>query len=85
QPEGGMFIWMSLPEGLDSMAILQEAVKRNVAYVPGAPFFATNPRQNTLRLAFVTVPPERIEQGVAILGELFAEAIAAQAGQAKAA
>ncbi len=85
QPEGGMFIWMSLPEGLDSMAILQEAVKRNVAYVPGAPFFATNPRQNTLRLAFVTVPPERIEQGVAILGKLFAEAIAAQAGQAKAA
>ncbi|WP_354684179.1 PLP-dependent aminotransferase family protein [Cupriavidus necator] len=76
-PEGGMFIWMELPEGLDSMAILEEAVKRNVAYVPGAPFYASNPRRNALRLAFVTVPAERIEQGVAVLGELFREAIAA--------
>ncbi|SPA37847.1 putative AMINOTRANSFERASE PROTEIN [Cupriavidus taiwanensis] len=76
-PEGGMFIWMELPEGLDSMAILEEAVKRNVAYVPGAPFYANNPKRNALRLAFVTVPAERIEQGVAILGELFREAIAA--------
>ncbi|AMR79211.1 PLP-dependent aminotransferase family protein [Cupriavidus nantongensis] len=76
-PEGGMFIWMELPEGLDSMVILEEAVRRNVAYVPGAPFYANNPRRNTLRLAFVTVPAERIEQGVAILGELFREAIAA--------
>ncbi|NOV25343.1 PLP-dependent aminotransferase family protein [Cupriavidus necator] len=76
-PEGGMFIWMELPEGLDSMVILEEAVKRNVAYVPGAPFYAGNPKRNALRLAFVTVPAERIEQGVAILGELFREAIAA--------
>lgn len=84
-PEGGMFIWMELPEGLDSMEILQEAVKRNVAYVPGAPFYAGNPRRNALRLAFVTVAPERIEQGVAILGTLFREAIAKHAPQAKAA
>ncbi|TWG89166.1 2-aminoadipate transaminase [Cupriavidus gilardii J11] len=84
-PEGGMFIWMELPEGLDSVAILAEAVKRNVAYVPGAPFYASNPRNNTLRLAFVTVPRERIEQGVAILGQLFTEAIAAQAAPPKAA
>ncbi|CAM3066031.1 PLP-dependent aminotransferase family protein [Cupriavidus taiwanensis] len=76
-PEGGMFIWMELPEGLDSMVILEEAVRRNVAYVPGAPFYANNPKRNALRLAFVTVPAERIEQGVAILGELFREAIAA--------
>ncbi|WP_439683067.1 DNA-binding transcriptional regulator, MocR family, contains an aminotransferase domain [Cupriavidus oxalaticus] len=80
-PEGGMFIWMELPEGLDSMAILEEAVKRNVAYVPGAPFYASNPKRNALRLAFVTVPPERIEQGVAILGELFRESIAAAAAR----
>ncbi|MBP0621878.1 MULTISPECIES: PLP-dependent aminotransferase family protein [unclassified Cupriavidus] len=80
-PEGGMFIWMELPEGLDSMAILEEAVKRNVAYVPGAPFYASNPKRNALRLAFVTVPPERIEQGVAILGELFRESIAAAAAK----
>ncbi|AOZ07153.1 PLP-dependent aminotransferase family protein [Cupriavidus malaysiensis] len=84
-PEGGMFIWVELPEGLDSMALLEQAVQRNVAYVPGAPFYASNPRRNTLRLAFVTVSPERIEQGVAILGELFRQAIDAAAPQAKAA
>jgi 2-aminoadipate transaminase len=67
------------------MALLEQAVKRNVAYVPGAPFYASNPRRNTLRLAFVTVPPERIEQGVAILGELFRDAIAAHTPGAKAA
>ncbi|WP_342052759.1 MULTISPECIES: aminotransferase-like domain-containing protein [unclassified Cupriavidus] len=85
RPEGGMFIWVELPEGLDSMKILEEAVRRNVAYVPGAPFYAGAPRKNTLRLAFVTVPPERIEQGVTILGELFREAIAQAAPQARAA
>jgi 2-aminoadipate transaminase len=53
--------------------------------VPGAPFYAGNPRMNTLRLAFVTVPPERIEQGVTILGELFREAIAKAAPQPRAA
>lgn len=84
-PEGGMFIWVELPEGLDSMALLEQAVQRNVAYVPGAPFYASNPRRNTLRLAFVTVSPERIEQGVAVLGELFRQAIDAAAPQAKAA
>ncbi|HBD36186.1 MAG TPA: 2-aminoadipate aminotransferase, partial [Cupriavidus sp.] len=55
---------------------LEEAVRRNVAYVPGAPFYAGSPRKNTLRLAFVTVSAERIEQGVSILGEVFREAIA---------
>ncbi len=84
-PEGGMFIWVELPEGLNSMKILEEAVRRNVAYVPGAPFYANNPRMNTLRLAFVTVSPERIEQGVTILGELFREAIAQASPQARAA
>jgi len=85
KPEGGMFIWVELPEGLDSMAILEQAVARNVAYVPGAPFYASNPRLNTLRLAFVTVPAERIEQGVTILGDLLREAIAKAAPAARAA
>jgi len=84
-PEGGMFIWVELPEGLNSMTILEEAVRRNVAYVPGAPFYAGNPRMNTLRLAFVTVPPERIEQGMTVLGELFREAIAKASPQPHAA
>ncbi|KVE44354.1 aminotransferase-like domain-containing protein [Burkholderia sp. BDU5] len=73
RPEGGMFIWVKLPEQIDSMQLLDAAVANNVAFVPGAPFFANDPRKNTLRLSFVTVPPEKIEEGVARLGKLLRE------------
>lgn len=73
RPEGGMFIWVRLPVGMDSTQLLQKAIAANVAFVPGAPFFANNPEANTLRLSFVTVPPEKIEQGVRILGRLLRE------------
>src|SRR5690606_16576100 len=70
RPEGGMFIWVNLPEGLDGSALLERAIQRNVAFVPGAPFYAGAPKSNTLRLSFVTVSEERIREGIAILGEL---------------
>ena len=70
EPRGGMFIWVQLPAGMNSMKLLDQAIASNVAFVPGAPFFANDPRHNTLRLSFVTVPPERIEQGIRVLGEL---------------
>jgi 2-aminoadipate transaminase len=70
RPEGGMFIWVKLPAHVDSGVLLGKAIAENVAFVPGAPFFANDPQANTLRLSFVTVPPERIEKGIAILGEL---------------
>jgi 2-aminoadipate transaminase len=65
-----MFIWVTLPQGIDTMALLDKAIAMNVAFVPGAPFFANEPQANTLRLSFVTVPPEKIEEGVARLGAL---------------
>jgi len=70
RPEGGMFIWVRLPEGMNSAALLEKSIAENVAFVPGAPFFANDPQSNTLRLSFVTVPPERIERGIAVLGTL---------------
>jgi 2-aminoadipate transaminase len=70
RPQGGMFIWVQLPPGLDSSALLEEAVANNVAFVPGAPFFANEPQHNTLRLSFVTVPREKIERGIEVLGRL---------------
>jgi 2-aminoadipate transaminase len=70
RPEGGMFIWATLPAGLDSAELLQKALAENVAFVPGQPFFANEPQRNTLRLSFVTVPPERIRHGIAVLGAL---------------
>ncbi len=82
QPEGGMFIWVELPEGIDSSAVLAKAIEQNVAFVPGAPFYATEPRRNTLRLSFVTVTADKIEAGVQILGTLLKAEIAANSKRA---
>ena len=75
KPEGGMFIWVTLPKHIDSMKLLDEAVAQNIAFVPGAPFYANNPEKNTLRLSFVTVPPAKIREGVEKLGKLIAAKI----------
>jgi 2-aminoadipate transaminase len=72
KPEGGMFIWVTLPKHIDTMQLLDEAIAELVAFVPGAPFYANAPEHNTLRLSFVTVPPEKIREGVARLGKLIA-------------
>jgi len=72
-PEGGMFFWIRLPEGFDAMAMLETAVAAGVAYVPGAAFFAQRPDPRTLRLSFVTLTPELIRDGVAILGRVLRE------------
>ncbi|MGN1055979.1 MAG: PLP-dependent aminotransferase family protein [Comamonas sp.] len=66
-PVGGMFLWVRLPQGMDAQALLPAAVERGMAFVPGAPFFADEAENNTLRLSYVTVSPEQINQGVAAL------------------
>jgi 2-aminoadipate transaminase len=75
KPEGGMFIWVTLPKHIDAMKLLDEAIAQKVAFVPGSPFYANDPETNTLRLSFVTVPPERIRAGIEILGKLIAAKI----------
>jgi len=70
RPEGGMFLWVTLPGHIDSQALLAQAVEQNVAFVPGAPFYAGTPRRNTLRLSFATVPEDKIRSGIAVLGKL---------------
>jgi 2-aminoadipate transaminase len=70
RPEGGMFIWVTLPRHIDTMKLLDEAIAQNVAFVPGAPFYANTPEPFTLRLSFVTVPPARIREGIERLGKL---------------
>ena len=72
KPEGGMFIWVTLPKHIDAMKLLDAAIAAKVAFVPGAPFYANEPETNTLRLSFVTVPPERIREGVSVLAKLIA-------------
>jgi 2-aminoadipate transaminase len=75
RPEGGMFIWVTLPKHIDAMKLLDEAIAQKVAFVPGSPFYANQPETNTLRLSFVTVPPERIRAGIEVLGKLIAAKI----------
>lgn len=75
KPEGGMFIWVTLPNHIDAMRLLDEALVEKVAFVPGAPFYANAPETNTFRLSFVTVPPEKIREGIATLGKLIAAKI----------
>jgi 2-aminoadipate transaminase len=75
-PEGGMFVWVTLPKKIDCAKLLEKAIANNIAFVPGAPFFSGKPEHNTLRLSFVTVPVEKIRQGIKRLGELIAEELA---------
>ena len=72
-PVGGMFFWIRLPEGFDAMALLPKAVDAGIAFVPGAAFFAENPDPRCMRLSFVTLTPELIHEGVAILGRVLNE------------
>ena len=75
RPAGGMFLWLRLPAGMDAQALLPTAVERNVAFVPGAPFYATEADARTLRLSYVTASSAQIDTALAAL----AEAIRAQA------
>ena len=63
-PDGGMFLWVTLPPELDASQLLAAAIDHQVAFVPGAPFFARSPRTNTMRLSFITYPPDVITEGL---------------------
>jgi len=72
-PQGGMFIWARLTgaQGLirDGAELARRAIEKGVAFVPGTPFYATDPDPSTLRLSFATADIDRIREGVARLGQ----------------
>ncbi|WP_233580807.1 aminotransferase-like domain-containing protein [Streptomyces triticirhizae] len=72
-PGGGFFVWASLPEGLDSKALLPRAVGARVAYVPGTGFYADGGGRSHMRLSFCYPPIERIEEGVQRLASVIGE------------
>jgi 2-aminoadipate transaminase len=72
-PQGGMFLWGTLPEKMDAAAVLQVALERKVAFVPGASFHATGGGQNTMRLNFSYCTPEAIREGITRLGTTLKE------------
>jgi 2-aminoadipate transaminase len=70
-PEGGMNIWVTLPESLDAGELLPRVQREKVTYLPGRYFEVSRSHANALRLSFAGLEPERIEQGIAILGRVF--------------
>lgn len=75
-PVGGMFLWLRMPEGIDTVSLLPKAVERGVAFVPGAPFYAETGDARTMRLSFVTASEEEIDTAIAALAETVREALA---------
>jgi DNA-binding transcriptional MocR family regulator len=78
RPEGGFFVWLTLPEGIDTYPLLHRGIDAGVVFVPGAAFTAAKGPSNKLRLAYSAVPPETLREGVKRLAPVLAEAIAAR-------
>ena len=75
RPEGGLFIWAELPEGLNALDLLQQAIARKVAYVPGTHFFVGGGHLNTLRLNFSNSTLEQIDTGMTVLRDIVTDAL----------
>ena len=69
-PEGGLFTWVELPEGMDAKEIMVKCLEQNVAYVPGGSFFPNGGKENTFRLNYSNMPDEKIVDGIARLGKV---------------
>ncbi len=76
KPQGGLFLWATLPEPIDAAEILHAAIAENVAFVPGSSFFADGSGRNTLRLNFSNATPQKIKEGIRRLGGVLHEALA---------
>ncbi len=70
QPEGGMFLWVTLPEGLSAIKIFNQAIEKKVAFVPGDPFYVNKKDVPTMRLNFSSVDADTIRIGIKRLGEV---------------
>jgi len=75
KPQGGFFVVATLPEYIDTGEMFKEAIKENVAYVPGAPFFADGKGQNTMRLSFCFPSVEDIDEGIKRIGQVIKKKI----------
>jgi DNA-binding transcriptional MocR family regulator len=72
RPKGGLFLWVELPDGLDSRQVLERALEDKVAFVPGESFYPNGGHKNTLRLNFSAMPEDRITEGIRRLGKVLA-------------
>jgi 2-aminoadipate transaminase len=75
QPQGGLFLWSTLPETMNSADVLKIAIEKKVAFVPGAPFYPCGGGHNTMRLNFTYASPEKIREGIGRLGSAIKESM----------
>lgn len=75
-PEGGLFTWVTLPEGMDAKELMPKVLAKNVAYVPGGPFYPHGGNANHFRLNYSNMPEERIVEGIKRLAEVLKEEFA---------
>jgi 2-aminoadipate transaminase len=73
EPDGGFFVWVDLPEGIDADAMLEDAATRGVTYLPGSLFYSGEGPGNTLRLSYSFVTGDEIAQGIEALGTTVSE------------
>ncbi len=76
KPEGGMFLWLTLPEEINAYTILEEAAKEKIVFVPGKTFYAGTGGENTIRLNFSNSNPLQLEEGIRKLGLILKKAVA---------
>ena len=77
-PQGGLFLWVILPEHLDAAEVLKEAIQEKVAFVPGVAFYADGSGRNTMRLNFSFMTAEKIEEGIKRLGRVLERYVASR-------
>lgn len=75
RPDGGFFVWVTMPDGVDTYPLLRKAIDAGVVFIPGSAFTHSDEPSNKLRLAFSAVPPESIAEGVRRLAPVLQEAI----------
>jgi len=73
RPQGGLFMWIELPEKINVRNVLERCLERNVAFVPGGSFFPNGGHENTFRINFSNMPNDRIVEGIKNIAEVLRE------------
>ena len=81
KPQGGMFIWITLPDGCSSMDVFENALEKNVAVLPGSPFYIDGGGTNTMRLNFSNSTEEKIITGIGRLAKVIRRSCAFSPGR----
>ena len=75
RPEGGFFTWVQLPDNINSLDVMERALRENVAIVPGSAFYPNGGHENTFRLSYSSTPEEKISEGMKILIKVLKEVL----------